>query len=79
VKQQKYGYTSIYFRFLPFLPVDLDGVEGVTGVEGVAVAAAAGVSGIALEGAAPLGVFTTVELTVGLGIVANAANDEDIA
>ena len=58
---------------------DLDGVEGVTGVEGVGGAAAAGVSGTAFEATAPLGVFTTVELTVGLGIVANAAKDEDIA
>jgi hypothetical protein len=57
---------------------DLDGVEGVTGVEGIGVAAA-GVSGTAFEGAPPLGVFTAVELTVGLDIVANAANDEDIA
>ena len=58
---------------------DLDGVEGVTGIEGVGGDAATGVSAAAFEGTAPLGVFTTVELTVGLGIVANAAKDEDIA
>ena len=49
----------------------LEGVAGVAGVGGVV----AGVSVLALEiGGAPLGVFTTV----GLGIFANVAKDEDI-